>query len=140
MQVREHARCVAKQALDVLVGKDDPSLAERGETLPLDLVHHEVQGAVLLEVVDVAREVGVRQALKDAGLAFGELCLLPGLRRADVEALDGDRATLTPINGVERQPLRAFAEHPEQRVAPVLPRLGHVTDLASSSGSRPTRR
>ena len=65
---------------------------EAGEALALDLLHHEVERAVLLEVLDVLRQARVIERRERPRLALGELDVLPGLRLVHTEALDRDHA------------------------------------------------
>src|SRR6185503_5438954 len=81
-------------------------------------LHHEVERAVLFEVIDVRGEGRMRKRREHRRLAFGELDVFPGLRPLHDEALDGDRRARILIDAVEGRPLRAFAELTDDLVAP----------------------
>ena len=81
--VLEHAR-------DVHGAHGASVLLDRGQALSFDLLHHEIERAVLLEVFEVARQPRMIERRERARLALRELDVLPRLRAADAEALDRD--------------------------------------------------
>jgi hypothetical protein len=122
VEVPEHVVRVAKQAHDVLFTQHTAPLAKRSEALAFDLLHHEVERALLLEVVDVRRQLRMGQRTQHLGFALRELDVLPRLRPAHVEALDGDGLSLALVDSVVRPPLRALTkrlQHDEPAVAQV---------------------
>src|SRR3954451_22099679 len=68
-------------------------------------------------MLDVNGQVRVRQRGEHARLAFGELDVFPAFGAAYLEALDGDRAAVQLVDGIEGLGMRARAELPEDRVA-----------------------
>src|SRR6185437_14728128 len=109
---------------DVGLRERDAPRAQGREALALDLLRHEEQLARLLEVLDVARELRVRDAGEHGGLALRQLDLLPALRAAHAEALHRDERAALGVDRLERRGLRALAEHPDHAVAAVAERAG----------------
>jgi hypothetical protein len=117
---------VARRPVRVL---EEPAHVGLGEALagaqsgrharPLDFLHHEVEDAVFLEVLDVAGQGAVRERREDPRLALGELHVLPCLGAADVEPLHGHEAAVPLVDGLERGALRALPEGAHDDVPPI---------------------
>ena len=102
VQVTQALGRIAQEAHDLLVIERDATLAARRERLALDLFHHQVEGAVLFEMFDVARQVGVVERRQHRRFTLGQLDVFPRLGAANREALDRDRPPLALVDRLER--------------------------------------
>ncbi len=110
VQVSGGAVGACEEAPHLVLGERALAAADLVEGLALDLLHHEVERVVLLEAVEVLGDQRVIEGREHAGLALGELHVLPAARAADVEPLDGDAALLALVEGVVGGALRALSE------------------------------
>ena len=119
VEIGQRAIGAGEEATNLVLGERTDPPPHRVERLALDLLHDEVERAVLLEVREVAGHERVIERREHARLALRELDVLPGPSTAHVEALDRDGASGLDVHRVVGHALRALTEHAANFVATV---------------------
>ena len=118
VKVSEHLIRIVEEAHDLALREPGAGLSQHRQRCPHDFFHNQIERAVFLEVVDVARQERVNETGQDPRLTLGQLDVLPRASAPDVERFNGDRPPFALIDGVPGRPLRALAKRCDQHVAP----------------------